>query len=148
MDADPPRPQPPPSWDSWAPYGWDSGAAGQDTHSGYTTWSYPPWAEPAPPPQTPRSIRRWMVAIVLIAVVVVGGFTGVAVSLWRSTVTPAAGSSSGSVSGSVEQVDHAVVDITSRLADGSGVAAGTGMVISPGGEVLTNNHVVRGGARI
>lgn len=148
MDAEPPGRQPPqpPGWDSWAPYGWDSGAAGQDAYSGYTTWSYPPWAEPPPPPPAPPSVRRWMVAVVLITLVIIGGIAGVGVSLWR-TATPA-GTPTGSVSGSVNQVDKAVVDITSRLADGSGVAAGTGMVISPTGEVLTNNHVIRGGARI
>ncbi|MGH7685392.1 MAG: S1C family serine protease [Candidatus Dormibacteria bacterium] len=147
MDAEPPgrQAQQPPGWDSWAPYGWDSGAAGQDAYGGYTTWSYPPWAEPPPPPPAPPSLRRWMVAVVLITLVVIGGIAGVGVSLWR-TATPA--SPTGSVSGSVAQVDKAVVDITSRLADGSGVAAGTGMVISPSGEVLTNNHVIRGGIHI
>lgn len=148
MDAEPPQRQPPqpPAWDSWAPYGWDSGAAGQDAYGGYTTWTYPPWAEPPPPPPAPPSVRRWMVAVVLITLVIIGGIAGVGVSVWR-TATPA-GSATGSVSGSVDQVDKAVVDITSRLADGSGVAAGTGMVISPSGEVVTNNHVIRGGARI
>jgi len=43
-------------------------------------------------------------------------------------------------------VDPAVVDITSTLTDG--VAAGTGMVITPDGQVLTNNHVIDGSTRI
>jgi S1-C subfamily serine protease len=40
------------------------------------------------------------------------------------------------------KVDPAVVDITSNLT--SGTAAGTGMVITAGGQVLTNNHVIQG----
>jgi S1-C subfamily serine protease len=40
------------------------------------------------------------------------------------------------------QLDPSVVDITATLALGAGEAAGTGMVITPSGEVLTNNHVI------
>jgi S1-C subfamily serine protease len=40
------------------------------------------------------------------------------------------------------KVDPAVVDITSSMTGGT--AAGTGMVITPGGQVLTNNHVIQG----
>ncbi len=50
-----------------------------------------------------------------------------------STIDPA------SVAG---RVDPAVVDITSNLTNGT--AAGTGMVITAAGQVLTNNHVIQG----
>ena len=40
------------------------------------------------------------------------------------------------------ELDPAVVDITAALALGAGEAAGTGMVLTPSGEVLTNNHVI------
>lgn len=42
--------------------------------------------------------------------------------------------------------DPAVVDVDTALDDleGGGSAAGTGMVVSPGGLVVTNNHVVQG----
>jgi S1-C subfamily serine protease len=40
------------------------------------------------------------------------------------------------------ELDPSVVDITATLALGAGEAAGTGMVITPSGEVLTNNHVI------
>jgi S1-C subfamily serine protease len=50
--------------------------------------------------------------------------------------------------GIAARVDPAVVDITASLAGQRGVAAGTGMVISPSGAVLTNNHVVEGSASI
>ena len=41
-----------------------------------------------------------------------------------------------------------VVDITTVLGYQDGEAAGTGMVLTPDGEVLTNNHVVRGATSI
>jgi S1-C subfamily serine protease len=44
-------------------------------------------------------------------------------------------------------VDPAIVDITSTLTGGD-EAAGTGMVITSGGEVLTNNHVIDGATSV
>lgn len=41
-----------------------------------------------------------------------------------------------------------VVDIVSTLDYGAGEAAGTGIVLTPSGEVLTNNHVVEGATGI
>src|SRR5207248_6535926 len=40
-----------------------------------------------------------------------------------------------------------IVDIYTTLGYQSGVAAGTGMIISRSGEVLTNNHVIRGATK-
>jgi S1-C subfamily serine protease len=56
-------------------------------------------------------------------------------------------SSSGGVSSATEQkiitrVEPGVVDISSNLQYAGGTAEATGMVISPGGLVLTNNHVI------
>jgi S1-C subfamily serine protease len=81
-----------------------------------------------------------------------GGVTGR--SLDRVTVLSAAEwpPSGGSAASGIDaalvatSVDPAVVDITSTVT--GGVAAGTGMVITPGGQVLTNNHVVDGATRI
>ncbi|MDQ1743656.1 MAG: hypothetical protein QOE23_1995, partial [Pseudonocardiales bacterium] len=71
--------------------------------------------------------------------------------------SPDTGSGSGSGSGSTanqatgkataaQQVG--VVDITTTLNYGQGKAAGTGIVLSPDGEILTNNHVVEGSTAI
>jgi S1-C subfamily serine protease len=46
------------------------------------------------------------------------------------------------------KVDPAVVDVNTTLGFNSGAAAGTGMVITPSGEVLTNNHVVDGATSV
>lgn len=50
-------------------------------------------------------------------------------------------------SAAASRVTPAIVDIEVTLASG-GSAAGTGMVLSPAGEVLTNNHVVKGASAI
>jgi S1-C subfamily serine protease len=41
-----------------------------------------------------------------------------------------------------------VVDVNAYLGYQQGLVAGTGIVLTPSGEVLTNNHVIRGGTRI
>jgi S1-C subfamily serine protease len=45
-------------------------------------------------------------------------------------------------------VDPSVVDVNSILGFQGGTAAGTGMVLSPTGTILTNNHVIDGATRI
>jgi S1-C subfamily serine protease len=46
------------------------------------------------------------------------------------------------------KVAPGVVDINTELGFGSGAAAGTGVVVTPSGEVLTNNHVINGATSI
>ncbi|HEY0811689.1 MAG TPA: trypsin-like peptidase domain-containing protein [Pseudonocardia sp.] len=58
--------------------------------------------------------------------------------------TRAAGTSGKATN--VEEVG--VVDITTLLDYGQGAAAGTGVVLTSNGEILTNNHVVEGATRI
>ena len=144
----PQPPQPPQPWESWQPYGWDAGPP-HDAYGGYNPWGYPAWNEPLPPQPGERSFRHWFVAVVLLVVVVIGAVAGVGLSMWHGGDSSAVSSSGGgSVAGDAVTVDRALVDVTSRLADGSGIAAGTGMIISSSGQVLTNNHVVRDGAQI
>ncbi|HXY43460.1 MAG TPA: trypsin-like peptidase domain-containing protein [Acidimicrobiales bacterium] len=52
------------------------------------------------------------------------------------------------VSAIASKVDRAVVDVTSIDATTGGQAAGTGMILTPNGEVLTNNHVIADGSSI
>ena len=105
--------------------------------------------------------------VVLVAVVAAAGGAGIGWSIAsainhrpvaQSTtspeapiqqVTPGTGSSSngsGSLAAIVAKVSPAIVDINTRL--GNGQAAGTGIVISSTGEILTNNHVVSGSTSI
>jgi S1-C subfamily serine protease len=47
-----------------------------------------------------------------------------------------------------KSVDPGVVDINTEIGYGAGQAAGTGMVLTPNGEILTNNHVISGATKI
>ena len=62
---------------------------------------------------------------------------------WRRRCRPPAGAA-GHPSRSTEPAPNTgIVDIFTTL-DGDGAAAGTGMILTRSGEVLTNNHVIRG----
>src|SRR5207253_3566853 len=129
----------------------------------------PSWAPPQPPP--PTSVWSRIAAyLVLIAVVAAAAGAGIGWSLARAVtshqvaqtttqtpspitpttpitpVTPGTGSSNASASAIAAKVSPAVVDINTVL--GTGQAAGSGMLISPTGEILTNNHVVSGSTNI
>lgn len=124
-------------------------------------------AGPPHDPRPPARRRRGRYAIAILALVLAcGSLVGVGAILTRHPTAPlaqAAGSrvaptpstpstSSGASGLTLDQtaarVDPAIVDITTTLADGAGTAAGTGMVISSQGEILTNNHVIDGASTI
>ena len=154
-----PLPAPPP-----AGYATPSpGAFGAPPYGGY---AMPPAWAPAPPPQPKDTfVSRIAAYVALIAVIAgaLGAFAGFSIA--RNLSPLQAGSSSGgsglpiqaqlpsgSNAGSLDaaaiaaKVDPAIVDINTVL--GNGQAAGTGMIISSSGEVLTNNHVVTGSTSI
>jgi S1-C subfamily serine protease len=91
----------------------------------------------------------------LAALMVLGGVAGYKlVSAGRPSSPAASVSTSASASNATltldeiaAKVDPAIVDVTSQLGD-SATAAGTGMIISSSGEILTNNHVVAGATSI
>lgn len=58
------------------------------------------------------------------------------------------GPSASEVQAIAARVSPAVVNIDVRLAYGGGQGAGTGMVLTPSGVVLTNNHVIDGAGEI
>lgn len=68
-----------------------------------------------------------------------------ALSLVAATLILASAPSSGAADFAAET---GVVEIQARYGLTGGGGAGTGMVLTPGGEVLTNNHVVRGATQI
>jgi S1-C subfamily serine protease len=74
-----------------------------------------------------QRIRRRALILVVAALVTIGVVTGAALA--RTSATP---------------IGTGVVAIKTTLADQGGSAAGTGMVLTSSGEILTNNHVVRG----
>ena len=126
------------------------------------------------PPDAPRRRRLAIVAAVLVLLVAAAGVVRVesrqssaTTSPTAATTTPATPTTPTASSGDgtlpsvaplpvdqaaldtnaiVALVDPAVVDITVALDDGE--AAGTGMVLTPSGLVLTNNHVIDGATKI
>ena len=85
----------------------------------------------------------------LAAAVITVGAMAFAAPAWAATTASAhRASSSGSldVNSIAANVDPAIVDVNTTLAQGA--AAGTGMVISSSGEVLTNNHVIDGATSV
>ena len=71
-------------------------------------------------------------------------------SCWVASTANTANTSAATLSlAQVEaKVDPGLVDVVSTIDYGQGEAAGTGIVLSSSGEVLTNNHVVEGATSI
>ncbi|MGB8996258.1 MAG: trypsin-like peptidase domain-containing protein, partial [Pseudonocardiaceae bacterium] len=117
----------------------------------------------APPPKRhPLRLLGVLLLVLLVSVAVVrvgraawqAASTALLTSSLRepSAVAPPArsGASSGStdVSALVAKVEPGLVDINTQLGYQNGEGAGTGIVLSPSGEVLTNNHVISGATSI
>jgi S1-C subfamily serine protease len=120
--AMPPPPPPPPAM--WP---------GADVPGGYAGPAY------APGPQGKRRSRRGLaVAAGLSALAVAAGGTA-----WAT-----AGSGTLTTAEIASQTNPGLVDVISTLGYQHGTAEGTGMVLTPNGEVLTNNHVVDGATSV
>ncbi len=136
---------------------------------------WPPHPNPgSPPAPRPSRSRRARAAIAAGTVaVLVAGLSGIAIGrdlhsshAGAASATPASfpfGGSSSDVGGSAvggtagnssaassvaSKVDPSVVDVNTTLGYQNAQAAGTGMVLTSSGEVLTNNHVVDGATQI
>ena len=131
-----------------APPGW---RPGQET--GWTQPATPSpvgWA-PRPDQPAPKKPSKWvplMVAIALVGTLVVGSVTAISLSNGSNGSTSTSGATSGAT-------DAGIVDVTTfgRQIDAPPnqlmpEGAGTGMVLTSDGEVLTNNHVVQGAWKI
>ena len=104
----------------------------------------------APPPPPRRNHKRGLVitgAAALVAGAAAGGLIG---GLHPTTVGTATATSKTMLSTSqiASRVDPGLVDVVSTLGDQQATAAGTGIVLSSNGEVLTNNHVIDGATSI
>jgi S1-C subfamily serine protease len=134
------------------------------TQQGPAAWPAPP-APPAPPSNRPA--RRLAAIVAIIALVLASAGIGAAVatafdrkSQSFSTVLPDSalnGTSNGSSASSSSDIDvnsiadsvtPSVVNIFTTIGDNAGEAAGTGIVVTSNGKVLTNNHVIENASEI
>ncbi len=110
-----------------------------------------PLPPPGPPgfggvrPNRPPPRRHRFLTILLIAAIALASYWGLQNS--RShVVTPGhAARSAGQIATSVSP---GLVDVLTTLGYQHAEAAGTGLVLTPSGEVLTNNHVIEGATSI
>lgn len=159
----------------YGPYG-DGGQYGYGPYGGGGQYGYGPYGYggyPPPPPKPPR--RNTLLSHLLVALLAAGVAAGLVLAAAPSTSSssPAASApgnavphmprgplrgggaprSAGSVPSSTEQavlnkVKPGMVLVNTNLQYSAEEGAGTGMVISPGGLVLTNNHVIEGSTKI
>ncbi len=138
------QPPPPPGYGAW-------GSAGPVAQPG--------WA-PYPPDAAPKH-RGLAIALVAILVAALIGLSAGGLLVRRNTtssrlptVFPALPGGGGAPTGTglpaaqaqavADAVDPSVVDINAKLGYQQAAAAGTGMVLTSDGQVLTNNHVIAG----
>ncbi len=136
--------------------GYGSGGHGDDSGFGAAGWAMPG----SPPPRRPRRGGRFLIYVAIAALAASIG-AGVTVALDNQNTASAPAVSSGDVpaphnnasgSGSSaapfnsalveKRVKPGLVDIASTLTYNNETAEGTGMILSAGGLVLTNNHVI------
>lgn len=137
---------------------------GQPPTGGQPPFGQPPSEGQPPSGGQPNRLRRILLvglgAILLVAAVSVGVELGKSVDRTKAQPTasqaipsPSKTSSPGSsskinVPAVAAKVDPAVVDITSIVPSAGEEFAGTGMILTSDGEVLTNNHVIANGTEI
>ncbi len=134
--------------------------------AGYGTWGpapQPAWA-PAPPTAAGRRSSLTILLVSVLIAALVGLLIGGQLVSRTTTATPplnlfpsqstAGGRGGVNSSGTglpaaqakaiANAIDPAVVDIDARLGYQQAAAAGTGMILTSDGEILTNNHVIDG----
>jgi S1-C subfamily serine protease len=153
----------PPQTGAWPAYGQPYGEPyGQPPAYGTGYW-------PAPPPPPRRSAGPLIAVVVVVVMALLCAGVAVAWGTYRiasgssdptsvargiappAPVTqpvPSASAPNVDVSGIAATVDPSVVDIVSTLGLQRASAAGTGIVLTSSGEVLTNNHVINGATSI
>jgi S1-C subfamily serine protease len=106
-------------------------------------------SEPPPPP--PRRSRRRALAVTAVGALAAGAITGGLIGGLNGTTggtVTATSKTALSASQIASRVDPALVDIVSTDGYQGASSAGTGIVLTSNGEVLTNNHVVEGATSV
>ncbi len=128
----------PPGTGGWGEHGMRTRVPAPSAHPG-TEWYEIPQHLPPPPSDRRRSPRRASARIAVLLVLVLA-LLAYAIQ-WLAP-------SSRAISGVASRVAPAVVDVSTSLADQEARLAGTGIVLTRGGLVLTNNHVIEGAGAV
>ena len=164
-------------WNAWPPPPRDAGTPGWGYASWGPPPAFSPLGYPPPPPLPPgrrsRLLSMWTFVAVALAVVLVAGGGGTALGLalrgsptataqspsgntgstpagngGTSTSTPSGSSTGVNAAAIAAAIDPTVVDVNDVLQGNVGTAAGTGIILTSTGEVLTNNHVIEGASSV
>jgi len=161
-----------------APFGdgWPGAAGGSiPPHGG---WPAPGFPSPVPQPPTSKGHNGLVATVAIVVALLAGAGLGHVAWTSQNTSTSPSGPSSGTfggpsssggtspfgsgstgnsstgagapsdISSIASKVDPALVDINTNLSYENEEAAGTGMVLTSDGEILTNNHVIDGATSI
>ncbi|MBO0804174.1 MAG: trypsin-like peptidase domain-containing protein [Nocardiopsaceae bacterium] len=112
---------------------------------------YPSAYYPIPePPRKPRGRQAFSLTVTAVVAMAAGAGAGIALSNSSSPSGSATATSNTALNASqlAKRVDPAIVDVTSTLSYQQEKAYGTGIVLTPNGEILTNNHVVSGATSV
>jgi S1-C subfamily serine protease len=113
------------------------------------------------PPAPPRKRRHRGVTVLVAAIVAGAAIPAIVFGVTHAAATPASAANSPSLSATqpastrplttkelAARMDPGLVDINVTFGLAKARGAATGMVLTPSGEVLTNNHVVEGATAI
>ncbi len=131
------------------PYGSGGGWSGGGWSGGGGNWS---GGGNVPPSPRHRRLRRGVAfgvaGVALAAAAGVGSYDAVQGGGSSTNQATTSANTVLSTSQITSKVSPGLVDVVSTLGDENGEAAGTGMVLTSTGEVLTNNHVIDGATSI
>ena len=137
------------------PYGSGGGwSSGGNWSGGGGNWSGGNWSGGGNVPPSPRRrrLRRGVAfgvaGVTLAAAAAVGSYDALQGGGSPTGHATTSANTVLSTSQITSKVSPGLVDVVSTLGDENGEAAGTGMVLTSTGEVLTNNHVIDGATSI
>ena len=131
-----------------------AGWSGGNWSGGGGNWSGGNWSGGGNVPPSPRHrrLRRGVAfgvaGVALAAAAAVGSYDAVQGGGSSTGHATTSANTVLSTSQITSKVSPGLVDVVSTLGDENGEAAGTGMVLTSTGEVLTNNHVIDGATSI
>ena len=137
--------------DAGSPYGSYGASSAEPYGSAGGGWSGGGWSGGNVPPPRRRRLRRGLAfgaaGLAVAAAASVGSYDAMQSGSGTSHATTSA-TTVLSTSQIAARVSPGLVDVVSTLGDQNAEAAGTGMVLTSTGEVLTNNHVINGATSI